>query len=967
MWKRLALLLWLGIWTAIAATAEPTPILVASITLAPPEGQDATAQIGRTLPITATIEPGNADNTTLLWESDAPEIAQVDENGLVTGVALGTARITARATDGSDVSGFIDVRVEPVYIERIELSLSTKSLTFGVKWPITATVYPRDATTPDIVWSTTNAQVATVEGEGLNVFMKTGNGQGVVGIDAIAADGSGVVARCILFVRNPVTDVLLASPNERQEINKGQSMDVSASVLPFDASQEIEWTCDDPKVGYLEVSEDGAKCVFYGVGGGRASVRATAQDGSGTSGEMGIDVQVPLVSIALPEEAHVFIERSSLIAPVYEPEDTTYRTLRWSSSDPSILTVDSGGTIWGLRGVHAYVTAQAAADSDIVGRCLVSVTKPVRTIALQTSDRIIGVSGKTAVSAAVSPNDAHDRSLVWSSSDESVAVVDEYGVVTGVATGKTVISAAAADGGGAAGFLSIEVVATPTGISLPTRMSAIPGQSFVLKAVASPAGVDPGKLTWTSEDSTVATVDDSGLVVGLRVGQTVICAKTQGGLEARCAVTIETKLLGVVVRAEGGLVPEEETLEINLGERVNFTAQARPLGLDANIAFSVNQPDIASVTRDGTFLAKNLGVVTLRVLAVTSAQRMTRSVKIRVIQPVTSILLPEKIGVLRGGTQKVTAAIAPKKATHRELTWVAGDSTIASVNDKGVVTGCKPGETLLTATAHNGVVSVCRVRVTEPAASIELTAPTGRINPGDAITVEAKVSPAQANQAVLWKSGNPAVARVDSSGHVTIRKAGQARITARAADGSGVTASLVISVIPRVKKLVLNKTQITLYTNGSGKKLPASFRLQAKPVPAYPVERAIVYQTNDPLIATVDETGLVEAVSDGVCVISAGTENDAAAQMLVQVRTLPTTITLQSAEIELTVGERFDLSRDLVMDGSEPALTWSSDKRAVAAVTKAGVVKAKKPGKAVVRVTAKGGATASCTVRVNAG
>ena len=170
-----------------------------------------------------------------------------------------------------------------------------------------------------------------------------------------------------------------------------------------------------------------------------------------------------------------------------------------------------------------------------------------------------------------------------------------------------------------------------------------------------------------------------------------------------------------------------------------------------------------------------------------------------------------------GGSETLTATVAPKDATNKNVTWKSSNAAIASVDAAGKVTGVAAGEATITVTTQDGgKTATCKVTVSETTVAVTgvtLNKTTTSLLVGDSETLTATVAPADAtNQKVTWKSDKPEIATVDANGKVTGVKAGEATITVTTEDG-GKTATCKVTVSDteiKVTGVTLNKTALTL-------------------------------------------------------------------------------------------------------------------------------------------------------------
>ena len=181
-----------GSVTSNAATLTVKAIPVTDVKL---NKNNITLTVGDIETLTATVEPTNATNKTVMWSSSNDSVAMVDSNGNVTGKSRGFATITAKATDGN-VSATCEVEVKQ-QVTGISLNKTELSLYTGREEKLTATVKPDNANDRTLIWSSSNPEVATVDSNG-NV-KAIGRGEAV--ITATANDGSGETATCTVTVR----------------------------------------------------------------------------------------------------------------------------------------------------------------------------------------------------------------------------------------------------------------------------------------------------------------------------------------------------------------------------------------------------------------------------------------------------------------------------------------------------------------------------------------------------------------------------------------------------------------------------------------------------------------------------------------------------------------------------------------------------------------------------------------------
>ncbi|MBQ0075380.1 MAG: Ig-like domain-containing protein, partial [Prevotella sp.] len=168
------------------------PIAVSSIVLSP---ITSNVDVGGNVTLTATVYPDNASNKQLLWQSSDNEIAIVI-NGIITGIKPGNVIITAKSADGSNKTATASITVNKIKAKNIYIDKSSINMYVGDEETLNATISPTDATDKNIVWSTSNANVATV----VNGIV-TARGSGTATITAVTTDGTNLSATCLVTVK----------------------------------------------------------------------------------------------------------------------------------------------------------------------------------------------------------------------------------------------------------------------------------------------------------------------------------------------------------------------------------------------------------------------------------------------------------------------------------------------------------------------------------------------------------------------------------------------------------------------------------------------------------------------------------------------------------------------------------------------------------------------------------------------
>ena len=259
--------------TVTSSTPSPsTPVAVSGVAL---NKKVATVNVGKTVTVKATVTPANADNKTLVWTSSNTKIATVS-NGVVKGVKAGRVIITAKTTDGSNISATCTVTVKQP-VTRISLSKKATMYT-GKKLTLKAKVNPANASNKALTWKSSNTKIAKVASNGVVTGVKAGT----VKITATAKDGSRKSATCTVTVRQSVSKIALSKTNVVLP-KKGSSYNVRVTVAPKNAyNKNVAVKSANTKVAKVSAStvKSGKTVKITAVKKGKTKVAFTAKDGS---------------------------------------------------------------------------------------------------------------------------------------------------------------------------------------------------------------------------------------------------------------------------------------------------------------------------------------------------------------------------------------------------------------------------------------------------------------------------------------------------------------------------------------------------------------------------------------------------------------------------------------------------------------------------------------------------------------
>ena len=519
-------------------------------------------EAGDTTPqkVTATITPPNATNKTVKWEiiegGTAARIYGISYDTSVctlrAGTTSGNAVLRATLKDG-DKTYTRDclITVVPRKVKGITLlppvidmdQDEPSSLTQN----LTATITPADAANKNVTWTVDDESVISLSGDGLT---RTVNGlnPGTARVTVTTEDGgfSDTATVNVKKKTNPLLDLVIKP--ESQVVKTGRSFELHWELVPPDADHDlVTLSVNDP--GIVTVEQTGENdAVVTGLSVGDTRITVTARNGdvtySKTCHVMVEWINVTSVSLSCDEIFMVEGETAKLDATVF-PANAEDKSVSWNSADYSVATVDQSGLVTAVSEGTTIVTV-VTNDGGHKAVCAVHVRKAgvdVEDITVTPSENTINLGDSFALSAKLTPDNATDKTVIWSSNNPAVAVVNGAGLsanVVGMAVGSAVISAKASNGKTAFCIVNVEKGITHvTEILMPMFEEIYIGQSVSIVAKIIPEDADDKTIIWTSEDEDTVSVNSSGRITGKKEGKVTVIAKAvDGGAEARCIVTV---------------------------------------------------------------------------------------------------------------------------------------------------------------------------------------------------------------------------------------------------------------------------------------------------------------------------------------------------------------------------------------------------------------------------------------------
>jgi trimeric autotransporter adhesin len=719
-----------------SAVVTVTPIPVAALQVTPGA---STLVEGDTLQLTARALDGQGNvlaGRVVSWISGAPTIATVDAGGRVTAVGPGAALIIA-SSEG--VRATVQVTVTAATVASVVTTPATATVQEGRTLQLTASALDargRVMAGQVVTWSSSNVNVATVSSSGLVQSIARGSA-------TITATVNGVAGRTTLSVIPvPVAAVSIAPTSAA--LSTGRTLQLTATLTdtlgrPLSlAGRTVTWTSSAPSIATV-----GATGVVTGASPGIVTITATAEGKTGVASIIVSLAPVATVNVSASVGQASVGSSTQFSATALDAGGAvlTGRAVAWSTSDPTVATVSTSGLVSALAPGTVQVTATIGGVAGSAPLTVVPVAVAVAAVVLTPGTGALLPGGTLQLVAT--PRDSAGlpvtgRTATWSSAAPAVASVDASGLVTALSVGSAAISATV---DGVSGSATITVGSVPiASIAIsPTTASVTAGATTTLSATPLDAGgnVLPGRtLTWSSDNTAVASVTQGGVVTGVSSGAatitvsgaspgqatpvsssvtlTVIAATVKG--PARVVITriggtihvgslYARRVSAQVFDAAGALMP---------GEVITWTTSdaallsAAPASSTASTTITASGAPTAGLQLIATAAGASSPVADTLVIS----SDLVRIARVSASPFLVSIPVKSTRTLSVVATDSASNAIGTANGNPlggRPIVWKALDGRIASVDSLGVATGVQRGLTRIDVTVGGvgpGIVTV---------------------------------------------------------------------------------------------------------------------------------------------------------------------------------------------------------------------------------------------------------------------
>lgn len=662
------------------------------------------------------------------------------------------------------------VKVLAVPVSGIKLSHESARLKVGEQVTVTAEVLPSHATDKSVVWRSSDNDIASVDSKGSIFAVSPGEA-------IISATCGQKTATCIVTVMPvPVESITLSAPTA--QLKAGDTMSLTATILPENATDKsMVWTSSNSEVASVDESGN-VSAKTPGV----ATITATSGAVSATCEVTVVAIPVEIVTLNF-QSAQLKIGETLTLTANVKPDNATDKTLTWISSNNVIATVDAIGNVTAKSLGEATITTTCG---EISASCAITVIPvPVESITLHLQNTRLIIGQSIMLTTTVLPENATNKTVSWSTSDETVATVEQSGMVTAIKPGTVTITATADDDSGIKAEATVEVIEENTPIIIEATYNF----------------TTPGKLTPAQEVNTSnSPVCEINNVVFKEKEINLIASG--GGTTPRLWYNSSS---GIQLRVYNGAtltIQCDEAYEINEVEFAGNQLDAlsiggSPLGNSTSFKYVVqdagNKLTFNCVT-NGSHKRADISAITVRY------QKIHNNTPI----PAESVIISSTECELTVGDMiQLSATVLPENTTDKTISWSSSNEDVTVVDTNGNITAVGVGTARIMATCGTAT-AICEVTVMPILVeTISITPTVISGVPGDYVKLEATVLPENAtDKSLTWQSTDETVATVNDEGVVYIHAVGTCVITATAKDGSGVKAQCEISGVSGIEEIL---------------------------------------------------------------------------------------------------------------------------------------------------------------------
>ena len=717
--------------------------------------------VGCTTKTQLTVQPEEA-STRVAYAFEGSEYASIDENGVITGIAVGSFKLTATVhnyVDDIDVVAECMVHVVPgphtIVFENPRTTIGYKET-----MSLDPVVYDEFGDVVEAALAYKSSKTGYVSISGNNIYGKA-KGTSVITVTA----ENGVSASVTIKTVTEPSKVTVTADSVNLAVGETTQ---AHYAFPSGQAGTATWRVENASI--LTIDENG---VITALSKGTTRVRADSYNKK--YGLLTINVVDAPESIAFAQATYQLGEGQSFkpvltALPAGASTNATYEVVAGD-----LITVSENGTVTAgttlgtatLRAtVHNFVT-----NADVVCECQIEIVPAPVTIEFRNERTVIGYGETVDLEPYALDGRGNEVETTFKLASSNTRYVSiKSGKVYGAGKGTATVTVAAANG--ASTKVTITTVSAPSKVTISAESTLISvGETMQMTAVL-PSG-QTGAVTWRVENGAILSIDEDGLVTALSNGTTRVRVDTFNKKYALLTIN--------VVDAPESIAFANAAYQLGEGETKKFAVTATPVGASSNATYEIiSGSDLATIDERGNVTAgTNLGTITLRATVhdFVKDTDVTAQCQIEIVPaPVTIEFRNERTVIGYGETVDLEPYALDGRGNEVETTFKLASSNTRYVSIKsGKVYGAGKGTATVTVTAANGASAQVAIKTVSAPSKVAISAPSAKMAVGDTMALSAVIPSDQVGN-VTWRAENTAILTVDADGVVTAHSAGSTRV-----------------------------------------------------------------------------------------------------------------------------------------------------------------------------------------------
>lgn len=720
--------------------------------------------------------------------------------------------------------------------------------------------------------------------EGTNIFS-------FIFLYDLSSEGGAAAAVSVVDIEKKVISVNIAG---NTSVYVGENINLDAEISPSDASNKtITWTTSDKAKATVDSTGK-----VTGVSAGTVTITATASNGVKDTHKITIkEKSIPVEKISITGATNVMVGENTKLVASITPSNATIKTVTWTTSDKTKATVDSTGKVTAISAGKVTITATANNGVKATHNITIkeeSNEKDVEEVSIKGENKV-SINNSIQLIANVLPDDATDKKIIWSSSDEKIATVDKNGKVTGQSVGEVEIIATASNGVKAVHKIKI----TEDTNVVEIKSLKIKGDNCVkideeieLQLETEPSDIKNVVINWKSSDEKIAIVDENGKVKGVSEGTVIITATTSNGIVATHGINVYKTEKNDKIDVQHIIINTEKN-EIKIGDKIKLETKITPENAtNKNLIWISGNPEIAEIDENGILTGKKAGKTII--IALTNNMKIA-SFEVEILEEnkvnVENIKINgEKNTIEIDEEIELSASIEPENATNKDVIWISTSDEIIEINKKEnklIVKGKKEGNATIIAVTENLKIAAYSIEVKDKVQEIinveeiKIESEKNKIKVNEKLKLEAIITPENAtNKDIIWISGDENILEVDKDGYVTGKKSGKTIIIAMTSNMIMARYEMIVEEeqeeITEVKSIKINGEKNKIKVN-------EKIKLEAIITPENATDKQIEWKSSNSEIAEVDENGNVTGLKKGEVIISAISKNNIKDEFIIEI------------------------------------------------------------------------------------